>query len=80
MLSQTQIPEKQGNETKAHPIDRKTQNLATRAGKWKLPHTPLLPPPQSTTGLWQSVELHGALHGHISAQVGELHLNQLPRV
>lgn len=38
------------------------------------------PLPQSTTGLWQSVEFHGTLHGHISAQVGELHFNQLPRV
>lgn len=32
------------------------------------------------TNLRQTVQLHGALHSHVSAQVGELHLNELARV
>lgn len=59
--------------------------LSTAVGGWGFPEsqTPFAPTPlpaKSATGLWQSVQLHGALHRHISAQVGELHLNQLPWV
>jgi hypothetical protein len=30
--------------------------------------------------IWQPVELHGSLQGHVSAQVGELHFHKLSGV
>lgn len=51
---------------------------ATPADRPGVPGPPR--PCPGTTGLWQPVELHGALHGHVPAQVRELHLNQLPGV